>query len=245
MRLVRATQNRGPGQTGDKEGIMRDDTSAKGPGARIVRLFAGPRPTTDPALDAFAAYWRGKCSGGDVPYRSQIDPRGIEALLADAFIVERIAPGLARLRIAGTHLSDLLGMDVRGMPLSAFFAPPDRDMLADRLVRLFDEPACLRFELSARSGLLTPGISATMLLLPLRSDLGDISRALGCLVTEGTPRRPPQRFAIDSCIATPILPTPAAHRPLPARSGAPARPSKAPTDTAAHPHLRLVPEPQS
>jgi hypothetical protein len=36
------------------------------------------------------------------------------------FLVEQIAPGNhGRLRLAGMGLSDLLGMDVRGMPITA------------------------------------------------------------------------------------------------------------------------------
>jgi len=37
--------------------------------------------------------------------RSQIDPRGLEQVLPSAFILERIAPGVARFRIAEHHLN--------------------------------------------------------------------------------------------------------------------------------------------
>jgi hypothetical protein len=36
-------------------------------------------------------------------------------------------------------------------------------------------------------------------MLPLRSDLGDVSRALGCLVTHGPVGRSPRRFEIMNC----------------------------------------------
>ncbi|MEC9102783.1 MAG: PAS domain-containing protein, partial [Pseudomonadota bacterium] len=68
------------------------------------------------------AYWQAIRAGRLVPRRSDIDPRGIERALEFAFVAERIATGLGRLRIAGSHLTDLLGMEVRGMPLTAFFA---------------------------------------------------------------------------------------------------------------------------
>ena len=45
---------------------------------------------------------------------------------------------------------------------------------------------------------------ATLVMLPLRSDLGDVSRALGCLVTRGVSGRAPRRFEIMSCRATPV-----------------------------------------
>jgi len=41
-------------------------------------------------------------------------------------------------------------------------------------------------------------------MLPLRSDLGDVSRALGCLVTHGPLGRTPRRFEIMSCRTTPV-----------------------------------------
>ena len=36
-----------------------------------------------------------------------------------------------------------------------------------------------------RRAALDPALAATLIVLPLRSDLGDISRALGCFVTDG------------------------------------------------------------
>lgn len=153
------------------------------------------------ALDDFVAYWQRMRRGADVPRRSDIDPRGIEPLLANAFVAERIAPGLARLRIAGSHLTDLMGMEVRGMPLSAFITPPHRDALSHHLVQLFDQPAMLRLSLASPDA---PHLTGEMLILPLRSDLGDISRALGCLVTDGHVRRGPRRLGISDAKITPL-----------------------------------------
>ncbi len=167
------------------------------------------------AIAELIAYWHSRRRGRDVPRRSEIDPRGIEPLLSNAFIVERIAPGLARLRIAGSHLTDLLGMEVRGMPLSAFIAPADRDALSLHLVRVFDQPALLRLSLvsPARPG--APEMTGEMHVLPLRSDLGDISRALGCLVTRGTSGRGPRRFEIVDAKITPLEGAPTGAAPEP------------------------------
>ena len=66
---------------------------------------------------------------GTLPRRAEIDPRAIDSALADIFLIERIAPGLARFRVAGRRLSALMNMDVRGMPLSAIIAPAHRDDL--------------------------------------------------------------------------------------------------------------------
>ncbi len=69
------------------------------------------------------AYWTALLTGRGVPMRSQIDPRGLENILEYTFILERIAPGLARYRLAGSHLNNLAGMEVRGMPLTTFLNP--------------------------------------------------------------------------------------------------------------------------
>lgn len=170
----------------------------------VVTLRRTDTPTPDRHLAAFQSYWNSMRKGGDVPRRSDIDPRGIEALLENAMIAERIAPGLARLRIAGSHLSDLMGMEVRGMPVSAFIAPEHRDELADALTELFERPAIIKLQLRAEGGIGRPALTGQMMLLPLRSDLGDISRALGCLVTQGGLGRAPRRFHISSQSVTRI-----------------------------------------
>ena len=152
----------------------------------------------------FTAYWHSKRRNSDVPRRSDIDPRGIEAMLPNAFVAERVAPGLARLRIAGTHLADLMGMEVRGMPLSALIETDDRAQLSEALVELFERPAIIRLTLAAQGGFRRAELAGTLLILPLRSDLGDTSRALGCLVTQGNIGNTPRRLRISSCQMTRI-----------------------------------------
>ncbi|WP_113910762.1 PAS domain-containing protein [Roseovarius dicentrarchi] len=184
--------------------MTRDIHLIDGHTATPLRALAQVAPSLSPhatALADFAAYWQKMRRGTDVPRRSDIDPRGIEALLSNAFIAERIAPGLARLRIAGSHMTDLMGMEVRGMPLSAFITPSHRDALSHHLVSVFDQPATLRLSLASATG---PKLTGDMLILPLRSDLGDISRALGCLVTCGNLGRGPRRFDIVDAQVTPL-----------------------------------------
>ena len=185
-------------------------------------------------IAAFRGYWTKMRQGGMVPRRADIDPRGIEPLLAEAFVAERIAPGLARLRIAGNHLTDLMGMEVRGMPLSSFILPEHRDGLADLLVDLFDAPALLDLELTSKGAGRGGALTGRMVLMPLRSDLGDVSRALGCLVTEGPLGREPHRFAITRSSVKPIAQA-AAQQPGPEVSADEAAPL-----AGERPYLRLV-----
>ncbi|UYV39185.1 PAS domain-containing protein [Rhodobacteraceae bacterium D3-12] len=142
------------------------------------------------------AYWEALRHGKGVPMRSDIDPRGIENALENAFILEKIAPGLARLRIAGAHLSDVIGMEVRGMPVSSFVSPLARADFAETLDVVTNGPAIARIEMSAENSIGKPELEARMLLLPLKSDFGDINRVLGCFETRGNIGRAPRRFNI-------------------------------------------------
>ena len=180
---------------------MADDRG-KNSGDSVEHLRAPGVPGFEHDLRAFGNYWQGMRRGGDVPLRSAIDPRGIENLLSHAFIAEKVTPGLARLRVAGTHLSDLMGMEVRGMPLSSLIAPAHRDQLSDAMVNLFEQPAQIRLNLLAPGSVRRSALSGALVILPLRSDLGDISRALGCLVTSGQIGQAPRRFEITQCRIT-------------------------------------------
>lgn len=155
-------------------------------------------------LQALHGYWAGLCEGSEVPRRADIDPRRIGGLLSNAFIAERIAPGVTRLRVAGLHLNALMGMEVRGMPLSSFIAPSAREAFALALVDLFERPARVEIDLHARAGLGRPEMTGRLMLWPLRSDLGDVSRALGCLVTQGEIGRASRRFEMAAVRVLPL-----------------------------------------
>jgi len=149
-----------------------------------------------PVLKQIEAYWHGLRNGRDVPMRSEVDPRGIDYALEYAFVLERIAPGLARFRIAGMHLNDLMGMEVRGMPFTSFFTPEARRTVSQVLENMFDGPETAQIALRAERGIGKPPLEGKVLLLPLRSDLGDISRVLGCMITAGPIGRTPRRFEL-------------------------------------------------
>ena len=158
-----------------------------------------------PALSTVEAYWEALRAGRLVPRRAEVDPRGIDQALEYAFILERVAPGMARFRLAGMHLNDLMGMEVRGMPLTSFFAPDARRTVSETLEHVFEEPATARLILEGECGIGKPELPAELLLLPLKSDLGDISRILGCLVARGTIGRSPRRFTVSEIHRTPLL----------------------------------------
>ncbi|OUS36040.1 diguanylate cyclase [Rhodobacterales bacterium 56_14_T64] len=142
------------------------------------------------------AYWTALRQGEDVPHRSQIDPRGLENILSQTFVLERIAPGIARFRLAGQKLNEMAGMEVRGMPLTAFFTPAARKQVSAALEHMFDTPSIVELTLSSVATRNHPAQEARILMLPLRSDLGDVSRALGVFVSEGNPTKTSQRFDV-------------------------------------------------
>lgn len=160
------------------------------PSGGSEHIPAGPLSLVD-------AYWHALKGSQIVPSRSDVDPRGIEAALSYSFIIERIAPGHGRIRIAGTHMGDLLGMEVRGMPLSALFEPSAREALQASLRCVFDDPAIYRLDLRAENRIGKPELTAQMALYPLCNDQGEISRALGVIEAKGTIGRAPRRFEIQ------------------------------------------------
>lgn len=172
------------------------------------------------------AYWEALRGSRLMPFRSEIDPRGIENALEYAFIVERIAPGIARLRIAGSHLSDLMGMEVRGMPLTAFISPNSRRQVSDTLEEIFETPACCTLTLHSQQGAGMPALDARMLLMPLKSDLGDVSRLLGAFVSVGEMGRSPRRFEVTGSSMRPIVSDQMVPAPLRKKPAAPVVPEK-------------------
>ncbi|WP_226782240.1 PAS domain-containing protein [Oceaniglobus trochenteri] len=167
------------------------------PMGRVVSMFQR-KPVESDCFGEVEAYWQSLCDGRLMPRRAEIDPRGIVGALDRTFLIERIAPGIARIRLAGNHLSDLMGMEVRGMPLSCFFLPGARTALADAVECVFSEPARVDLWL-AGPGKVTKGrMAARMLLLPLRDDAGQVTRALGCLSASAPMIGAPHRFTISS-----------------------------------------------
>ena len=163
----------------------------------VVPFGIGTADMKHPAIAQIEAYWEALRGDRQTPLRSEVDPRGIDRALENAFILERIAPGVARFRLAGMHLNDLMGMEVRGMPLTSFITPDGRDRISHALEHVFEQPAKAHILLSGESSFARPSAEAELVLLPLRSDLGDVSRAIGCLVSHGIKGKPPHRFTVE------------------------------------------------
>ena len=147
-------------------------------------------------LQDVRAYWEAMRMGGRLPRRDDINPRGMASALEQVFLVEQVAPNHGRLRLAGMGLADLLGMDVRGMPVTALLEPTSRAKLSEALGGLFRGDHILDLWLEAERGIGRPPLMARMLILPLIGSHGEPDLALGCLCSKGSIGRAPRRFTI-------------------------------------------------
>lgn len=185
-----------PGDDDDGQPIEAD---------RVLRLseFGARQPSR--IVAEMRDYWWNLRRGRAIPSRADVEPAGLRATLDYAFILERVAPGAARFRLAGRHLIDLMGMEVRGMPLCSFLNAGGRGHLSDVLEAVFKAPQIAELDLLSPAGYARPELSGKMLILPLKSDLGDVTRALGCLATEGEIGSGPRRFDIVADKASPVI----------------------------------------
>lgn len=218
------------------------DKSPKNP-QNVVDMSQYQPETGYTAIAQVEAYWEAIRGNRLVPKRSDIDPRGIERALENAFILERIAPGVARIRLAGSHMNDLIGMECRGMPLTAFFTPAARKTLSNALEDVFQGPATASFAISSAKSITRPALEGKLVLLPLKSDLGDVSRLLGCWVSKGKIGSAPRRFDIVTSNVTHLTSDTAPDMPVPSTPSAPiARPQSAPLHGMSEPETPFVPK---
>jgi hypothetical protein len=111
-----------------------------------------------------------------------------------------------------------MGMEVRGMPLSAILVPASRDGARALVEAVFAGPSVVELALESDRGLGRPALQGRMILLPVGDDDENCDRALGCLVTEGDIGRGPRRFTITRQRTETVLPRP----PVPPARQAPA-----------------------
>ena len=157
-----------------------------------------PSALDDPILNNLERYWRSLRHAQQIPTRTAIDPSQIDTALPYAFILQRVAPGTARFRVAGQRIYDLLKMDARGMPFSTLFQPEARDDITDLIEAAFGEPAIIGLPLVSAGGLLQPEMRGAVILLPMQDDAGVTNRMLGAIVTPDATKSRARRFAIDA-----------------------------------------------
>ena len=96
-------------------------------GQNVIELSQCRDQDHFPALRSWGNYWN-NLADAEVPYRSDLDPRGLSDALRSIVLMERISTGNARIRISGRYLCDVLQEDGRGLPYSCYLM-----VTADRL----------------------------------------------------------------------------------------------------------------
>lgn len=170
----------------------------QGPRAAVISI-AGYRKSGElAALEEVESYWADlRDTHGALPTRAQLEPRGFARSLSNCFVAEAIAPHHLRLRLAGQHLHDLMGMEMRGMPLSAIVLPESRPQLQQVIGQLLtDLDAPVRLRLISPRSYGRQALFAGMVLLPLAPEAGAPQRVLGAIATVGTVGWTPRRFRI-------------------------------------------------
>jgi hypothetical protein len=114
------------------------------------------------------AYWEGLRKGAAIPARWALDPRGMTGALDRVFLAERIGRGVAQVRIAGSALGEIAGMDLRGLPLTCLFCAETRDLVGQVLEQVVLEPAIAELDLISDRG--NGDVIAQLVLMPLADE---------------------------------------------------------------------------
>lgn len=132
-----------------------------------------------PKTRALYDYWNSIRDGRLAPFRSEIEPREIASLLDSTFILEAQSRDSVRFRLAGTRLCENFGMELRGMSALALWHGECRAKVRDVMHRVVAEPCIghVTCTVENRGGF---HYQAEFLYLPLRSDMGEMTRVLGC-----------------------------------------------------------------
>ncbi len=168
--------------------------------------------TSNSVFARVCAYWSILRENGTTPKRSDVDPRALGDALPHVFLAELVAPRVARLRICGHKIEDLMGMDMRGMPLTVLFQGDARNAISEAVEQV-GHGARVILSLEGESGFGLPEVKATLALMPLADDTGRITRMMGVIERRGEPGRTPRRFGL----ATPLSEQASAQPQAPAR----------------------------
>lgn len=185
----------------------------KGRFDNVISMGSRAMANTFPAIAQVDAYWEGLREGRLMPCRSEVDPRGLQGALEYAMLMEVVAPGIARVRVSGMHLNDLMGMEVRGMPITAFFDPADRQRLSDVLKEVVSGPKVAELTLSSPGGIGRSPLSAKLYIAPLSSERDNRPRLLACLQSKSGIGRTPRRFHIQEVHRRRIVAAAGAQKP--------------------------------
>ena len=132
------------------------------------------------------SYWDALRGNRPAPKRFEIEPSRIANNLPDTFILERVNYTNARFRLAGTRITDALGMELRGKNLFELFDVEDGRTLQRKMELIVSQCAVGLFRVSAENG---SALSTTfeVLILPLTHTSDSVDRFLGSVTSISKP----------------------------------------------------------
>ncbi len=141
--------------------------------------------------------WRRMSGNAARPAVLGPDPFRMDLALPHTFILQRTAPGAARVRVAGQKLHDMVQLDPRGMSFGVFFSEGARETVLELVETALTLPAIIRIPLHSPRGFGRKPHRAEALLLPLRDAQGGLSRLMGVIVSERPLRMKALHWDID------------------------------------------------
>lgn len=124
------------------------------------------------------SYWNALRGNRPAPKRFEIEPARIANSLPDTFILERINHKNARFRLAGTRITEALGIELRGRNLFELFEAADATTLQNEIQTITEHCGVGLFHISAGND---DGTSTRfeVLVLPLTHMHDSVDRFLG------------------------------------------------------------------
>lgn len=200
------------------------------------------------ALRELEAYWEALRPSDGIPDRSSVRPDGLLNVLDVTFILERVAPGVSRFRLAGHKIGDFLGIPAENVPLTALFSATSQHDVAASVEKVFTQPAILKADLISLGSVGRPKICAEMALYPLKDGSNGITRALGAINFQGRVGRTPRQFhEVQIGLTRPVLsyateqfPQQMEHKAVYESSASPFAHQKRRPEPTSRPKLRVI-----
>ena len=152
----------------------------------MVNLGSGQLRMREAVSQSLFTYWNNLRGDRPAPKRFEIEPARIANHLPDTFILERSGQGNLRFRLAGTRISEALGVELRGTNLLDLFNREDAATLQQQIELITSKAAVGLFEISADNG---GGMSTAfeVLILPLTHTRDVVERYLGSVAPINRP----------------------------------------------------------
>jgi hypothetical protein len=123
-------------------------------------------------------YWNKVRGDRKMPRRFEIEPGKITAILPSTFILERVDAETYRFRLAGTHVCEIFGSELRGANFLDGWSGTDRLSLVRHLSALAKQGAVETIHMEA-APLARASTPFEVVLLPLHHMTDDVDRVLG------------------------------------------------------------------